>query len=259
MNTGAETGKFNMDLDLFLAKKLKADEACLRLYQWKPYCISLGANQNIDSINLEAAKKDNIDVVFRPTGGRAILHSEELTYSVILPLNSTSSAKEIYQNINLALAEGLKRYDEKLNLIKLETKQPNFSLLYKEEKSALCFAVPAKSELKFKGKKLAGSAQRKFNNALLQHGSILCGTYHRNIVKYLNIDENYLSKIKRDLDQTTTELNTILNKVIDYTRLAYSIRNSFSSFFNCIFEEIDLESFLEQSGVSNYNIYLTQN
>jgi len=244
-----------MALDSFIAKNLNPDEAYLRLYRWEPYCISLGANQNINSINIQKAKEDNIDVVFRPTGGRAILHSEELTYSVIIPINTTVSAKEIYRNINLALAEGLKKYDEMLNLIELETLQPNFSHLYKEEKSTLCFSVPAKSELKFNGKKLAGSAQRKLNNSLLQHGSILCGTYHNKIVKYLNMNENNIREIENDIYETTIELNTILRKEIDYTRMAYSIRNGFSSFFNCIFEEIDLESLLTRTGFSNQDIF----
>ena len=168
-----------MDFDLLLAGSRYRGEAYFRLYKWKPYCISLGANQSYDSIDLTKAKRDYIDVVKRPTGGRAILHAEELTYSVVLPVDYTSSARNIYREINLALLKGLKEYDKRLADIELESTQPAFSSIYKEAKGNICFAVSAKSELKFKGKKVAGSAQRKLNNSLLQHGSILCSDFHK--------------------------------------------------------------------------------
>ena len=69
--------------------------------------------------------------------------------------------------------------------MELEKSQPDFREFYKEGHSAVCFAVPAKSELKFDGRKLVGSAQRKFGNVILQHGSILCGEFHKKIVDYL--------------------------------------------------------------------------
>jgi lipoate-protein ligase A len=85
INTGANTGKYNMDFDLHLADKCRPGETFLRLYRWNPYCISLGANQDILSVNADKAAADNIDIVIRPTGGRAILHAEEITYSVVIP------------------------------------------------------------------------------------------------------------------------------------------------------------------------------
>ncbi len=108
INSGFNSGRYNMDYDLHLAKNYKVDEAVLRLYRWKPYCISLGASQSLNSVDYDLAAKNNIDIVVRPTGGRAVLHSEELTYSVIYPLDFTSSARDIYHQINLALLNGLK-------------------------------------------------------------------------------------------------------------------------------------------------------
>ena len=95
-----------METDLFLAKDCEPDEAIFRLYRWEPYCISLGANQKESIIDYGLTRKDGIDVVKRPTGGRAILHAEELTYSVIYPLSPDISAKELYADINSALKEG---------------------------------------------------------------------------------------------------------------------------------------------------------
>ncbi|MHB9014177.1 MAG: lipoyl protein ligase domain-containing protein, partial [Ignavibacteriaceae bacterium] len=133
INSGAGSGQFNMDFDLQLAKNSRPDEAIFRLYQWKPFCISLGANQDVDSINSVKAKFDGIDIVKRPTGGRAILHAEEITYSVIYPVDSQTSAKYIYYEINRALKLGLSLYDDRLKFVELENSQPDFPKVYKEE------------------------------------------------------------------------------------------------------------------------------
>ncbi|MCK5278742.1 MAG: hypothetical protein KAK04_09390, partial [Cyclobacteriaceae bacterium] len=87
IDSGDNTGSYNMELDMKLARTLNPGQAILRLYRWKPYCISLGANQPQDSLNIEKVINDKLDFVKRPTGGRAILHAEELTYSVIYPSN----------------------------------------------------------------------------------------------------------------------------------------------------------------------------
>ena len=234
LNTGFNSGKFNMDFDIDLARNAIPSETVLRLYRWRPYCISLGANQNFETINIEKASANSVDVVKRPTGGRAILHSEELTYSVILPVSENLSARNVYHEINLALLEGLKIYSFKLSEVELESSQPDFPTFYKEEKSTICFAVPAKSELKYSGKKLVGSAQRKLGDTILQHGSILCGSYHLNIVNYLNTEN--MESLKEEINKTTIDLGTILNETIDYGRLAESIAEGFENKFNMKFE-----------------------
>lgn len=238
INSGFNTGKFNMEYDLRLASQCKPGEAFLRLYRWKPFCISLGANQGFESVDMLKAGENNIDVVKRPTGGRAILHAEELTYSVILPLDQNSSARNIYHEINTALAAGLTLYDEKLAQVELENIQPNFRDFYKEEKSAVCFAVPAKSELKYQGKKLAGSAQRKLGKAVLQHGSILCGDFHKKIVDYLIASEEDSRAILQMLN-STADIKLITGKDVNYKFLCSSIADGFRSFYNCEITEIN--------------------
>lgn len=237
INSGENTGKFNMDFDIALAKNFQPEVAILRLYRWNPYCISLGANQSFDDVNFEKTKSDNIEVVKRPTGGRAILHSEELTYSVIYPLDINSSAKNIYNEINLALRNGLIEFDSSLTEIELEHSQPDFKEFYKSDISAICFAVSARSELNLNGKKLVGSAQRKIGNVILQHGSILCGTYHQKIVDYLNLDEEKKESILKEICETTIDLKSALNYEIDYSRLEQSILKGFENHFNSKFQE----------------------
>ena len=242
IDSGFKTGRFNMDFDLELVKNFNSDSPVLRVYRWEPYCISLGANQDFNSINQKKTELEGLDIVKRPTGGRAILHAEELTYSVVYPVSKNLSPKQIYQEINLALKNGLIYYDSMFEKIKLEHTQPHFPSFYKDEKSTLCFAVSAMNELNFNGKKLVGSAQRKIGSVILQHGSILCGSFHKRIVDYINLPEVKIEEIKNEMEETTIELETILNKKIDYQKLTHSIKKGFENHFNVkleteIFEE----------------------
>jgi lipoate-protein ligase A len=244
LNSGVNSGKFNMDFDVFLADYFDQGNAILRLYRWNPYCISLGANQSFEDIDNSKTRYHQIDVVKRPTGGRAILHSQELTYSVIYPIDPTTSAKNIYNEINLALRKGLINFDARLEAIDLEHSQPDFKEFYKSEISAICFAVSAKSELNYNGKKLVGSAQRKLGNVILQHGSILCGEYHKRIVNYLNVNDEKRDEMLNEISSTTIDLKSALNVNVDYAKLNISILNGFKEHFNSDFEEIE-QSYLE--------------
>jgi lipoate-protein ligase A len=237
LNTGFNTGNYNMDFDLSLVKNFKADEAVLRLYRWNPFCISLGANQDFNSIDLNKSSAYNIDIVKRPTGGRAILHAEELTYSVVYPLTKEVSPKQIYRELNLAIQNGLKTYNPLLGEIVPEHSEPHLPSFYKETKSTLCFAVSAKDELNFQGKKVVGSAQRKIGDVILQHGSILCGTFHKNVVDYLNLPQEELIAIQNEIEKTTTELESILYQEINYDELSEAVKSGFEEHFKIKFEE----------------------
>ncbi len=146
------------------------------------------------------------------------------------------------------MRKGLVNFDSRLSEIDLEHSQPNFKEFYKSEISAICFAVSAKSELNFRGKKLVGSAQRKLGNVILQHGSILCGSYHKKIVDYLNVSEEKKKEILLEISSTTMDLKSALNYDIDYAKLTASILNGFKEHFNSDFEEID-QSSLENNSI----------
>jgi lipoate-protein ligase A len=236
INTGLNTGSFNMDYDLELVRNFSGSPV-LRVYQWKPYCISLGANQDYNSVDQKKVEADGFDIVKRPTGGRAILHAEELTYSVVYPISEEKTPKQIYREINLALKNGLKIYNPVFEKIELEHTQPHFPSFYKDTKSTLCFAVSAMNELNYQGKKVVGSAQRKIGNVILQHGSILCGSFHKRIIDYLNLPFEKLEEIKNEIEETTTELEAILCEKIDYQKLSIAIKEGFENHFNVKLEE----------------------
>jgi len=241
IDSGINTGSYNMDFDMMLARTLKFDQALLRLYRWNPYCISLGANQSEDSLLRENVIADGIDIVKRPTGGRAILHAEELTYSVIYPSKKNFSLSDLYKQINFALKKGLTLFDEKLKEVSLEHTEPHFPSFYKEEKSAVCFAVSSRNEINYKGKKLVGSAQRNLGNVILQHGSILCGDNHKKIVDYLALNKNYLDEIREEIINTTTDLNEILNYKIEIEQLKSAIKKGFEKHFGFSFYHSEKE------------------
>lgn len=241
IDTGENTGRFNMDFDLRLCEYIQSvQKPILRFYQWKPYAISLGYHQKLDSINLELAQKNNIDVVVRPTGGRAILHAEELTYSVIFPLN-IYSPHQLYQKISQAIIQGFHFYDERLNVVSLEKSQIDFKEFYKSTKSIPCFSSSARNEIKYGTKKLVGSAQRVLNNSILQHGSILFGEYHKRIVDYLNLSDEEKLAMKNDLNEKTISLSELLNEEINILRIKESIRHGFEVVFEVAFEELKIE------------------
>ena len=235
-DTGEHTGRYNMDYDMQLASSVVQGEAYLRLYRWQPYCISLGAHQSESVINTEKCLQMGIDIVKRPTGGRAILHAEELTYSVVMHCSLEHTPQKIYAEINDALRLALGLYNENLLRAELEHNQPDYGAIYKEGKGIACFAETAKNELKYDHKKLIGSAQRKMGNVILQHGSILCGKFHKRISGLLNISETEKIDMVRELQDKTIEIETILQTPVDYTRLKDAIKLGFSRFYEQDFE-----------------------
>ena len=220
-----------MEYDLNLAENIREGEALLRLYTWKPYCISLGANQNESVVNLTKCHTEGIDIVKRPTGGRAILHAEELTYSVVMHCSHEHSPQIIYKEINDALLLGLGLYDTKLTSAELEYRQPDYAAIYRSGKGVACFAETAKNELKFEHKKLIGSAQRKMGSVILQHGSILCGSFHQKLPYFLDISNDEQAEMLHELREKTTEIESILNAAVDYDRLQQSIVSGFEEYF----------------------------
>ncbi|MFA3782577.1 biotin/lipoate A/B protein ligase family protein [Melioribacteraceae bacterium 4301-Me] len=242
IQSGFSTGQFNMEFDYQLALNCKEDDAYFRLYRWKPFCISIGANQNFSDVNLIKAEEDGIDVVKRPTGGRAILHAEELTYSVIIPLSYSLTPKEIYYKTSIALIKGLSLYNPALSKAELEPSQPYFPSVVNSPTGLICFASTAKNEVKFHGRKLIGSAQRKMQNTVLQHGSILCGDFHKKLPDYLALNQQQKENLKKELSEKTIEIESIVNKRVDYERLSECIIIGFENEFKIDFIDTTIKS-----------------
>jgi lipoate-protein ligase A len=165
---GAGDGAMNMGLDEALAT-LCRDRPVLRFYQWDPPAVSIGYFQRAAEIDLETCREKAIPLVRRPTGGRAVLHGHDLTYALILPMRppwTDWSVAESYRRINVCLQHGLQRLGVPVT-IGSAPGEPSAA------PSPYCFSAVVQHELMVDGRKLIGSAQRRFPTALLQQGSIL--------------------------------------------------------------------------------------
>lgn len=171
VDSGHCTPAFNMALDETLLNWHSTGKIppVLRFYGWEPAGISVGFFQKVDGqIDLAGAEKHGIELVRRQTGGKAVLHDKELTYSVIVSEDHPAmpqSVKEAYLVLSKGLLEGYKELE-----IEAEFAIPSSKL--KKTHSAVCFEEPSWYELVIGGKKAAGSAQTRKKGVILQHGSI---------------------------------------------------------------------------------------
>lgn len=232
-NTGFHSGVFNMEYDEALAKALVKGTGCsvIRVYGWNPPAISLGWNQSIDEIDVEKALSAGIDVVRRPTGGRAILHCDELTYSVTMRVRDRN-VLTVYDEISRALVIGLKEVGA---LVAIEKSQSHFPTLYRNVSAPVCFSSAGRYEIKFNGKKLAGSAQRRYavgngEEVVLQHGSILLDSGHKHIVEFLRLpSEEQREALRYELEEKTIELRSILGRTVSFEETAEAILLGFKN------------------------------
>jgi len=230
LDSGAQDAFANMAIDDFLAREANLDAPVLRFYHWQPYAISLGYNQRPEDIDFEKCRANNIDVVRRPTGGRAVLHAEEVTYAVIIPPKASEwyqlPIKQLYRVIGGALLKGLSYlgidagFEEKTS--------GNVSYAARTKAAIPCFSASAQYEILVGGKKLIGSAQRRFDAGILQHGSILTGLYHLKLPYFLKLtDSNEEQKIVDYLKKKTTTISESLNRQVLYPEVVRAFTRGF--------------------------------
>jgi len=230
IDSGEQTGAFNMALDESLARSLASGDGSpsLRIFRWRPRAISLGYNQPAEELDAARCAAEGIDIVRRPTGGRAILHADELTYSVVMPAGR-KSILQVYNEISSALVRGLALYGVEVSLQK---SQPDFAEEYRSSSSIPCFASSARYEIEWRGRKLVGSAQRRFSgehgDVVLQHGSILCGDAHLHLADCLAVPAaETRERILGSLRAKTADLRMITGRPVGMDALGGCIRRGF--------------------------------
>ncbi len=197
------TGKENMQIDsdlLDFAIKNELKEPIFRLYGWEPACVSLGRNQKDDFIDYELLKSKNIDVVRRLTGGRALLHDKEITYSFICPesfLQNGSHIVSSYKEISQILIDKFKKLGIDLDFGASKPIKTGFDY---------CMLISTGADLCYKEKKLIGSAQCRSHGYILQHGSILYD-YDKKL-----LEEIFKEKVSTDEITSIKEINPKLSK-----------------------------------------------
>jgi lipoate-protein ligase A len=156
-----------MAIDQAMLDRAEAEgESWLRLYQWEPHCLSFGrhepATRRYDRSRISAL---GLDVVRRPSGGRAVWHAREVTYALAAPTRRFGGLREAYLAIHQMLAAALRRMG-----VAAELAEPGRPVPLD---AGACFARAAGGEVMVNKRKIVGSAQMRQRSALLQHGSIL--------------------------------------------------------------------------------------
>ncbi len=220
IDDGLADGNRNMEIDYqrVILVEEKRSLPALRFYGWKPWAISIGANQKIEDFNSSKLREYGIDIVRRPTGGRAVLHANELTYSVVMNVNGNLTPQDIYREVHLFIVRGLSRLG--VEDLTFEKAQPNFREYYKREISAVsCFASSARYEIEWNGRKIVGSAQRLVGKTLLQHGSILLGRGYELLPELTNLPSEEMKKnLREHIENHSISIGEIIGKEISFNQ-----------------------------------------
>ena len=229
-----------MAVDAAILSAIGRDEVppTLRLYRWDPPCLSLGYSQPFSDLDQDQLRSRGWDVVRRPTGGRAILHTDELTYAVIGPKTDPrlkGGLMESYRHLSKALFESLII----LGLpVQVHSGKNPGSINH-----PVCFENPSDFEITVEGKKIIGSAQARKKEGILQHGTLpLKGDLTRiiQVLKYSNSDQR--DQAAGVLLQKATTVNTVLGREVSWDEAATAFQAGFQNSLNLNFAQSDLSS-----------------
>jgi len=239
LNSGRSDGATNMAVDDAILEGVDRGSSppTLRVYAWEPPTVSTGHSQKASvELDLEACRRRGFGVVRRPTGGRAVLHAGELTYSVVgrsgePPLGGTIA--ESYRAIANGLLLGLKQLGVCAELAAVATAHR-----HRGGVAPPCFVSAGRFEVVVSGRKLIGSAQRRLGAAVLQHGSLLTDETHVQLADVLRVDkEADRAAIRRTLVSKTTNLTAVLSRSLEFEELAYAMRVGFERAWGITFTD----------------------
>jgi lipoate-protein ligase A len=224
-------GANNMARDAAILDAVAEGESppTLRLYGWDPPCLSLGRHQGIEVADLDFCRTQKIDVVRRPTGGRALLHHLELTYSVVAPLGIDPlprGLQDSYRSICGVLVRAMHSLgvDAELTGGEVNLHLPG------PRSSVPCFEAPAGGEVVVEGRKLIGSAMRTHAGTILQHGAIVLDWDGRLQAGSMGLSDD------STLRPHITTLHEQLDQDVERTMLEASLIEAFSTEFEVRFE-----------------------
>jgi lipoate-protein ligase A len=190
----------------------------IRLYSWLPPCLSLGYAQPLSQVDVHRIRELGWDIVRRPTGGRALLHADELTYSVTAPLDNPDFSRGVldsYRHISKGLVTALELLHLPVEI------QPEIHLGDDERQQPICFEIPSSYEITVGGKKLLGSAQVRRKRGVLQHGSLpLSGDITRVCKVLVFDDEMQRDQAASRLSRRATTIEQILGRSIAWQEAA---------------------------------------
>lgn len=204
----------------------------VRFYTWSPATLSIGYFQKaLKEINLEEVHKHGLGFVRRPTGGRAVLHDKELTYSVIVSEQHPkmpSSVTEAYKIISMGLLHGFQNLGLRAEMVSLASEEEKEK--YSSPGSSACFDSPSWYELVVEGKKVAGSAQTRQKGVILQHGSILLDMDVELLFSLLNFSSDRLKqRMMESFRQKAVTINEVSSRPISLQEAMDAFGRGFAS------------------------------
>lgn len=224
---GPATGARNMAVDEAVQTVCARTHGgpTLRFYAWSPAALSLGYFQKTAEVNLESCRRQGVDVVRRPTGGRAILHDAEVTYSVVLAEEDLpGGVLETYRIISAALHRGLTALGAP---VEITARRPR-GRAGLAGGSAACFDAPSWHELEAGGRKVAGSAQTRREGVILQHGSIPVRLDSRKLFSLLSLDPECRDGLAREFAGQAVDLREAIGREIGFDEVCRSLEAGFA-------------------------------
>jgi len=231
-----------MAVDEALLERVIAGDSppILRLYAWEPACLSLGQAQPVADVDRQRLAAAGWKLVRRPTGGRAILHKDELTYAVIAPVNEPHVQGTLLESY-LKLSMGLKTALGLLGLAVTAREDSNAAQVARS-RNPVCFEEPSSYEILFQDKKIVGSAQARRGNAFLQHGALPLSGEITQITQVLNFANEKTRKTAAEkLQARAITLENALDRVVSWGEAADAFRQGFSQALEIDFFELELD------------------
>jgi lipoate-protein ligase A len=221
-------GAENMAIDEAILQGVSAGVSppTLRLYAWLPPCLSLGYSQTVTDVDQQLLHENQWDIVRRPTGGRAILHTDELTYSVI--------ASDVNALVAGGVLEGYRRLSQglvaALALLNLEVEiQPEIPIPEHQRENPTCFQVPSAYEILVRGKKLIGSAQMRRRGGVLQHGTLpISGDISRICEVLFFNNERARQRAAQQLLERATTIEALVGTTVSWQQVAQTVVEGFT-------------------------------
>ncbi|MFP3665079.1 lipoate--protein ligase family protein [Priestia sp. SIMBA_032] len=252
---------YNMALDEALLEWHSKGEIppTIRFYGWNPPTLSIGYFQKAEKeINFDKVKELGLGFVRRPTGGRGVLHDEELTYSVIVSEeypNMPKTVTEAYRVISEGLLEGFRSLGLEAYFAIPRSEEEKNSL--KNPRSSVCFDAPSWYELVVEGRKIAGSAQTRQKGVILQHGSILLEIDEDKLFSVFNYpNDRVKERMQRAFRSKAVAINAIAGRKIPIEEAKEAFYKGFASALNIDLEPYTLseeeEAYVEELARTKY-------
>lgn len=241
LDSGSHSAAVNMAIDEALIHWHSKGQIgpTIRFYQWEQPSLSIGHFQNVaKTIDFNGIKKHSCQLVRRLTGGSAVLHDDELTYSIVV----SESHPKIPRSVNQAyfvLAQGILQGYRNLGI------DADFSLpaLPHAERSSVCFETPAIYEMIVDGKKLTGNAQTRKNGVLLQHGSIPFSFDSHMLFDLFRFPSEQIRTQKRELfSEKAISINDIIGKKHEYETVRDAFHHGFKKSLHINTKELILSN-----------------